>query len=123
MGTFRYAGVMAQGDVVDGWTRALVEARLIADFRAVPFFPIYREGDPVGTPEALGWAIRHIPNRAERLAVLIWARSMARGVSVREQYRALGWSRSSAEEKRRRGLERILGALREIDSRTKQPVA
>lgn len=100
------------------WTGGVVEERLVEAFRSLPCHPVFSDharvrairpdADPYA--EALSWA--RFADRRDSLALLTWAQCRASGRSVRERYRDLGWSRTTAERARQRALARIVDGLR-----------
>lgn len=107
-----------KGNGGQDWTADRVEARLIAAFRAMPDHPVFSgaggmllTGDPAAS-EAMNWATRFVPDRAERLTLLTWARCRAIGGSASALYTGFGWPRSTAERLRRRALDRVVACLR-----------
>ena len=117
------------------WTRDLVEACLIAAFRALPFHPVFRQrarilpalGDASQHTAALNWVARFAPDERDGQTLLTWASCKATGKSVRERYRELRWNRSSAERARRRASAWIAACLikeqQALDSGTNSPGA
>jgi hypothetical protein len=110
---------------LEEWTAERVCDRLIACFRALPTTGIYSpqlnglvQGSPVYvrdiTPlEFIQLTARYIPRRADRLAVLTWARAKA-GIgapAVAEACRELGWPKSTFERRRRAAAAIIAAGL------------
>ena len=116
-----------------GWTRERVETRLIAAFRLMPSCPVYGLGREIRTAAAgrtaltdvLEWSALLAGDSDARIYLWTWARCKASGASFGEQVRGLGWSRSTAEDGRRRAAEAIARALNRdhegVDTRKETP--
>lgn len=101
------------------WTAERVAARLVAAFRRLPGCPVMSA--PTGFVRGFlmlgeevapfGWPERYVGDLRRRQILMTWARCTAAGESVSERYRALGWSRSSAERHRAAALQAIADAL------------
>ena len=117
---------MATG-LEDGlWTREGVEAKLLETLRPKPGVTIVRSGsryraiDPQHNDlvEPLNWPARFVPDPRERRMLQIWLRCRSETIagagfdaSFATAIAERGWSRSTAEDVRRRAAQRIADGL------------
>ncbi|KAA2237696.1 hypothetical protein [Salinarimonas soli] len=100
------------------WTPELVCTRMVEAFREHPLGLDER----ARAAEVLTWPALHLlalPD--ERDALLWWAKWKARGLSIREQCKARGWSRVTFMRRKNRACEVIAGELNGSGSRHARP--
>ena len=108
-------------DIWAEWTREAVERRLVAAYRALPDTPVLgrasgkaltlADGRASPMTQVLSWGLVLKEDPEAWRYLLAWARCMALRESFGEHCRLARWSRSTAEDGRRRGAEKIAAAL------------
>ncbi len=101
------------------WTRAQVEARLIAVFRQMPSCPVFSTGQRIRTTEAkrtpltevLEWAQLLDGDPDGKTYLWAWASNRARGDSFSGYCLDMDWNRRTAERGRRRAADALAAIL------------